>query len=153
VSLRLRCCSLAISTFGESNLKYYTGDTAKLGREGGSFFHMLIEDSSIIKNSADAARYIGMSPSTLKVYVEGGETCGMSFPSKRFEIRVPTASDAGGWPHFLEGGKTAVALEGENAGYLLFATHTNNERQTVARSNEYLGKLRSRTLRSCQNMA
>jgi hypothetical protein len=108
-----------VAFFGESNLKYYTGDTAKLGREGGSFFHMPIEDSSIIRNSADAARYTGMSPSTLKAYVEGGETYGISFPSNRFETRVPTAADAGGWPHFLEGGKTAVALEGENTGYLL----------------------------------
>jgi hypothetical protein len=108
-----------VAFFGESNLKYYSGDTAKLGREGGGFFHMPIEDSSIVTDTADAARYTGMSPSTLKAYVEGGETYGISFPSGGFDVRPPTAVDAGGWPHFLEGGKTAVALEGENAGYLL----------------------------------
>jgi len=38
------------------------------------------------------------------------------------QARVPTAEDAMGWPHFLEGGRTAVKTTGENPGYLLNPT-------------------------------
>ena len=38
------------------------------------------------------------------------------------KTKVPSAADAGGWPHYLEGGHTAVKLEGPNAGYLVNKT-------------------------------
>lgn len=38
-------------------------------------------------------------------------------------VSQPTAADAGGWPHFLEGGNTAVKTgDGPTAGYLVNPT-------------------------------
>jgi hypothetical protein len=111
-----------VAFFGESNVGYYTVENATLGRTGGSFFMMPLEDSALVTNAASAARYTGMSPSTLKAYTEGGDIFGISFPTNGMKARAPTAADAGGWPHFLEGGHTAVRLEGPNAGYLVNPT-------------------------------
>lgn len=108
--------------FGEDNLKYYSGETATLGREGRSFFMMPADDSFRVTNAASAARETGMSPSTLKAYRDGGDIYGLSFPAKEMPQRLPTAADADGWPHYLEGGHTAVKTEGPNAGYLINET-------------------------------
>jgi hypothetical protein len=114
--------SRGVAFFGESNVGFYTAENATLGAKGKSFFMMPLEDSAVVTNAGSAARYTGMSPSTLKAYKEGGDIFGISFPTKGMQVRVPTAADAGGWPHFLEGGHTAVRLEGPNAGYLVNPT-------------------------------
>ena len=39
------------------------------------------------------------------------------------EFIKPAAEDAGGWPHYLEGGNTAVKTgDGPNAGYMVTPT-------------------------------
>ncbi len=112
-----------VAFFGQSNLGYYTRDAATIGREGSSFFLMPLEDSAVVTDAASAARYTGMSPSTLQAYKEGGDIFGLSFPTAGMEMRLPTAADAGGWPHFLEGGHTAVLTgDGPKAGYLVNPT-------------------------------
>jgi hypothetical protein len=84
---------------------------------------MPLEDSAIIKDAADAARYTGRAPSAESAYLNGGDIYGLSFPTEGMKITRPTAADAGDWPHFLEGGNTAVRLgDGPNAGYLVNPT-------------------------------
>ena len=87
-----------VAFFGEDNLAYYTRENASIGREGKSFFLMPIEDSAIVKNASDAARYTGRAPSAEKAYLEGGDVFGLSFPTKGMKTTKPTATDAGGWP-------------------------------------------------------
>jgi hypothetical protein len=112
-----------VSFFGDSNLGYYTRDAATIGREGKPFFFMPLEDSAVVKNAADAARYTGRAPSAEAAYLNGGDIYGVSFPTNGMKVSVPTAADAGGWPHFLEGGNTAVRLgDGPGAGYLVNPT-------------------------------
>jgi hypothetical protein len=112
-----------VAFFGDSNLGYYTRDKATIGRDGKSFFFMPAEDSAAVKNAADAARLTGRAPSAEAAYLQGGDIYGLSFPTTGMQTRVPTAADAGGWPHFLEGGHTAVRLgDGPGAGYLVNPT-------------------------------
>ncbi|MFZ1983662.1 MAG: hypothetical protein WAU91_04565, partial [Desulfatitalea sp.] len=112
-----------VAFFGDDNLKYYTGSNVKLGAPGGKpFFFMPLEDSAAVNNAADAARYSGMAPSAQRAYLKNGEVFGVSFPTNGLTTGLPNAADAGGWPHFLEGGHTAVKLEGPNAGYLVNQT-------------------------------
>jgi hypothetical protein len=48
---------------------------------------------------------------------------GLSFPNDGMKTSVPTAADTAGWPHYLEGGHTAVKTgDGPNAGYLVNST-------------------------------
>lgn len=71
----------------------------------------------------NAARHTGRAPSAEAAYLQGGDIYGLSFPTTCMQTRVPTAADAGGWPHFLEGGHTAVRLgDGPGAGYLVNPT-------------------------------
>lgn len=112
-----------VAFFGDDNLKYYTGSNVKLGAPGGKpFFFMPLEDSAAVKNAGDAARLTGMAPSAQRAYLKNGEIFGVSFPTDGLNVKAPTAADAGGWPHFLEGGHTAVKLEGPDAGYLVNTT-------------------------------
>jgi len=113
-----------VAFFGENNIRFYNVENATLGAKGKSFFLMPLEDSAVVTSAGSAARYTGMSPSTLKAYAgeKGGDIFGISFPTKGMEVRLPTAADALGSPHFLEGGHTAVRLEGPNAGYLVNPT-------------------------------
>jgi hypothetical protein len=77
----------------------------------------------MVKDAADAALYTGRAPSAESAYLNGGDIYGLSFPTDGMAITRPTAADAGGWPHFLEGGNTAVRLgDGPNAGYLVNPT-------------------------------
>lgn len=120
-----------VAFFGTNNLKYYTGGTATLGRDGGSFFFMPIQDSGAVTNASTAMRYTGSAPSATSAYVDlatgapgDGIIYGISFPLEGKSVRVPTAADAGGWPHFLEGGHTAVKTgDGPLSGYLVNPTH------------------------------
>jgi hypothetical protein len=112
-----------VAFFGDDNLKYYTGSNVKLGAPGGKpFFFMPLEDSAAVQNASDAAKLTGMAPSAQRAYLKNGEVFGVSFPADNLSVRVPTTADAGGWPHFLEGGHTAVKLEGPDAGYLVNTT-------------------------------
>ena len=63
-----------------------------------------------------------MAPSVVRAYVNGKPVYGVAFPTEGLDIRLPTAADAGGWPHFLEGGRTAVRTAEPNGGYLLNTT-------------------------------
>jgi hypothetical protein len=84
---------------------------------------MPLEDSGIVRNASDAARYTGRAPSAEAAYLQGGDIYGLSFPTDGMKISLPTAADAGGWPHFLEGGHTAVKFgESPTAGYLVNPT-------------------------------
>ena len=113
-----------VAFFGETSLKYYTGSDTTLGAPGRNFFFMPIEDSGAVTDAASAARYTGMSPSTLEAYKTGGDIYGISFPTDDLTFEPPTTADAAGWPHFLEGGNTAVLTgDGPNAGYFVNPTH------------------------------
>jgi hypothetical protein len=112
-----------VAFFGDSSLRYYTVDNATLGASGRSFFMMPLEDSPAVTDAGSAARYTGMSPSTLDAYKNGGDIYGLSFPTGGMTLSQPTAADAAGWPHFLEGGHTAVLTgDGPDAGYLVNPT-------------------------------
>jgi hypothetical protein len=111
-----------VAFFGQDNLGFYTAENATLGAKGRSFFMMPLEDSAVVTNAETARLYTGMSPSTVKAYQEGGDIFGISVPTDGMEVGLPTAADARGWHHFLEGGHTAVRLEGPNAGYLVNPT-------------------------------
>lgn len=108
--------------FGEKNLPYYTCDKPKLGAPNRPFFFIPAQDTSEIKNAADAARCTGHAPSALDAYLNHQKVYGMTFPLPEIKnIRLPVRQDARGWPHFIEGGHTAVALSNEQ-GYLLNGT-------------------------------
>lgn len=114
-----------VAFFGKDNLdSYYSGDKVLVGAPNGKpFFLMPEQDATLVRNSADAARYTGMAPSAARAYTSGGDIYGLNFPTEGMDVRVPTAADADGWPHFLEGGQTAVSTgTGDNAGYLLNPT-------------------------------
>lgn len=111
-----------VAFFGRDNVRFYTPENATLGREGGAFFHMPIADSVLVTDAASAARYTGHAPSALEAYKTGGEIFGISFPRAGLGARVPTAADAGGYVHFLEGGHTAVRTEGPLGGFLVNPT-------------------------------
>jgi hypothetical protein len=111
-----------VSFFGDSNLPYYTRETATIGRDAKPFF-LPLEDSGVVQNAADAARYTGRAPSAEQAYMDAKDIFGLSFPTDGMKVSVPSAADAGGWPHFLEGGRTAVRLgDGPGAGYLVNPT-------------------------------
>jgi hypothetical protein len=114
--------SRGVAFFGESNLQFYVGENVTLGGAGRPFFFMSGEDAMLVTSRSAAARYTGMAPSVLRAYVTGEKVYGISFPTQGLRLGLPTATDAAGWPHFLEGGRTAVRLEGPNAGYLLNPT-------------------------------
>jgi hypothetical protein len=54
--------------------------------------------------------------------VERSTVYGVSFPTDGLPVTVPTAADAGGFAHFLEGGKTAMRTPGPRGGFLLNET-------------------------------
>lgn len=112
-----------VAFFGQDNKAYYTPANATIGRSGRPFFLMPLEDSGIVKNAGDAARYTGMAPSAQKAYLSGGDIYGLSFPLDGMSLAKPTAADAMGWDHYLEGGTTAVKTgDGPTAGYLVNQT-------------------------------
>ena len=112
-----------VAFFGEDNKGYYTREKATIGREGKTFFFMPLEDSAAVKTSADAAKHTGMAPSAQRAYMNDADIYGLSFPTTGKEITKPTLADSEGWPHYLEGGHTAVKTgDGPNAGYLVNST-------------------------------
>lgn len=112
-----------VAFFGKDNVGYYTKENATIGREGRSFFMMPLDDAAAVKNASDAARLTGMAPSARNAYLSGEDIYGLSFPTQGMRISQPMAADAMGWPHFLEGGHTAVLTgEGPGAAYLVNPT-------------------------------
>lgn len=105
-----------VAFFGPDNLRYYAGSNATLGTSSSPFFHMPLEDSAMVRSPSDALRYTGRAPSVEREVLNpagGGapEIYGLSFPLDGLNPRPPTAADAGGWPHYLEGGHTAVRMD------------------------------------------
>ena len=120
---RLRSDGWMVAFFDEkASTSYYAGPADTLGASGRPFFVMPAEDAGIVHNAHDAARYTGMSPATQAAYLNGENVHGLAFPTDGVGIRPPHAADAMGWPHFLEGGHTAVLGEGPDAGFLLNPT-------------------------------
>jgi filamentous hemagglutinin len=109
-----------VTFFGDDILPFYDPSKATIGKSNGApTFFMPLEDASLVSNAHDAAVYTGMAPSAQKAYLSNKEIFGFSFPTDGLKVAKPTSVDAGGWPHFLEGGQTAVKLEGPNAGYMV----------------------------------
>ena len=106
-----------VTFFGGTTAEYYKHPGATLGRAGGVVFFMSEKDSRLICSPSDAAQYTGMAPQVRDAYRFGEPIYGVNFPTAGLEVRAPTASDAGGYEHFLEGGFTAVRLA-DDAGYL-----------------------------------
>ena len=93
---------------------------ATLGQPGAHFF-MPLEDSKGVVDAASAYRYTGGAPAMGRAYTGGGEVFGVDFPLAGMTPRVPTAADAGGYVHYLEGGHTALRL-GDGGGFLVNET-------------------------------
>jgi hypothetical protein len=104
-----------VTFFNKDVSDFYMRENPTLGPAGKSLFMMPLEDSAVVTDAATAVRYTGAAPSTLKAYLTDGDIYGISFPTEGMELRVPTAADAGGYEHFLEGGHTAVRF---NDGFL-----------------------------------
>lgn len=98
--------------FGEEQLKYYEGDNPTLGREGSAVFMMPSEDAAGIRDGVDAAVQSGLAPSVTDAAREGRRIFGAQIPVGHLPQRLPTITDANGWPHFHPGGHTAVNIDG-----------------------------------------
>jgi hypothetical protein len=99
--------------FGEEQLAYNMGQNATLGQPGKPVFMMPEADATVVRDGLDAAIHTGMAPSTLRAFQEGRAIYGLAVPLEGMTPRIPTVADAGGWPHFLEGGHTAVRVGDE----------------------------------------
>jgi hypothetical protein len=101
-----------VAFFDRDILEYYVGDRATLGSGTAPFFHMPVEDAARINSPSDVLRETGRAPSIERAFERAGpdgpEIYGVAFPRDGVSPRVPTAEDAGGWPHYVEGGRTAV---------------------------------------------
>lgn len=104
--------SHGVRFFGEEQVKYYTGDNATLGREGSAVFMMPAEDAVNVNSAFDAAIESGLAPNVTEAAMEGREVYGALIPVDHLPQRLPTAEDAGGFPHFHPGGHTAVNVNG-----------------------------------------
>lgn len=121
-----------VAFFGQSNLKYYPANGATLGTPSSPFFHMPLEDAAVVRTPDDALRASGRSPSLEAEVIRSGRTgdpeiYGISFPLEGLSPSVATRTDAGSWPHFIEGGHTAVRMDDApgrpgTGGYLLNST-------------------------------
>lgn len=142
-----------VAFFNEAaNQRFYANPSATLGGKGRPFFVMPLEDGAHVSDAAGAARATGMSPATAEAYVGyrldpvtanpdlgrpvpewERDIVGIIFnPSDANTPHVPAASDAGHYPHYLEGGHTAVRTgDGPGAGYLL-----NDVREFVIRGGD-----------------
>ncbi|MFF1530862.1 hypothetical protein [Cellulomonas sp. NPDC058312] len=104
-----------VAFFDRDILEYYVGDRARLGSGAAPFFHMPAEDAGQFQSARDILRETGHAPSIQRAFdragPDGPEIFGISFPREGLEPRVPQAQDAGGWPHYIEGGRTAVRQE------------------------------------------
>ena len=123
--------SWGTSFFSEDVLQYYTGVDTRLGNGKSPMFHMTFEDAMHLTTPDDVLRHTGYAPSVEDAIrnpgPEGPEIYGVAFPREGLSPRVPVAEDAGGFPHYLEGGHTAVRLDDApgrpgTGGYLVNST-------------------------------
>jgi hypothetical protein len=104
--------------------RFYSGARVLLGSPNGVVFFMPLEDARQVRNVGDAARLTGMAPAMVRAMLEAGdpsavgEVYGVQFPTSGFSVSRPTASDANGWAHFLEGGNTAARTAGPHGAFL-----------------------------------
>lgn len=112
---------LGVRFFGEQDVEFFTTANPLLGPPKGAFF-MPLDDASLMRNGADVLRGTGHSPSILEAYVIDRDIYGLSFKTEGLPVRAPTAEDAGGYLHYLQGGQTAIRLPEPNGGYLLNET-------------------------------
>lgn len=99
--------------FVDENLaKSIQSGKANLGRPGDLGWVMPATDAASVRTPADAARYTGMAPMAQRAQANGQPIFEVNFPLDSVSVRAPTAADAGGFPHWMPGGHTAVALEG-----------------------------------------
>ncbi len=98
--------------FGADQLKYYTNPNATLGAPGSAVFMMPAEDAVNVHDAMSAAIESGMAPSVTDAWRNGDTVYGALIPIDHLPQRLPTAADAGGFPHFLPGGQTAVNIGG-----------------------------------------
>jgi YD repeat-containing protein len=91
----------------------------RLGRLNEPHFFMAVEDSATIRDAFDASRFSGRSPGTDRALIAGEPIYGLAFPTDGLGVRGPTSADAGGWAHYLEGGRTAVRTSLEPTGGFL----------------------------------
>jgi len=103
-------------------LPYIDQASATLGRSNSPHFFSPVDDVAGIRSTGEAARETGMAPSVARAYRNGTPVYGVSFPTEGLPVRLPNAADAGGWPHYLNGGQTAVRTADPNGGFLVNAT-------------------------------
>ena len=101
-----------VRLFGGEQLKYYTAPGSVLGREGSAVFVMPYEDVAKISSPAQAMIESGMAPSVTEAVVNGRDMYAAVFDTSHLPQRLPTIADAGGFEHFLPGGRTAVNIDG-----------------------------------------
>jgi hypothetical protein len=118
-----------VAFFGKDNLRYYAGNVdgsaPALGREGKGFFFMPLDDAAKVNSPVSAAIESGFAPSARNAWQNGEDIYGVSFPLNGLSPRAATATDAGGWRHFLDGGNTAVNVKGTDNFFV------NNTREFV----------------------
>ncbi len=95
---------------------------ATLGPKGGQVWMMPAEDAKGLRTKGEIVRATGNAPRPVQVYRSDSDMYGLAVPLEGVSRRHATASDAQGWPHYLEGGNTAVRLPGKDGGYLVNST-------------------------------
>jgi hypothetical protein len=110
------------AVFGKDLKPYYEVANPKLGAPGRPFFSTTGDDAAAIRNASDAARLTGGSPSTQSAYINGEDVYAIVYPRVGIPAKLPTAADARGWAHFLEGGTTALRIDGPKGGFLVNST-------------------------------
>lgn len=73
---------------------------------------MPYEDAQNIASPAQAMIESGMANSVTQAVVDGKPVYAAVVDVGHLPQRLPTAADAGGWPHYLPGGHTAVNIDG-----------------------------------------
>lgn len=111
---------MGVAFFGENNLHHWQKPNPTLNAPGKYFFMMRPESANLVTNSATAMRYTGQSASTEFAYKSGGRLFRVEVPLEGIFTYRPTSAHAQGWPHFREGGFTAVRTSlGPEGGYLI----------------------------------
>lgn len=104
----------SVFTFFDTDIKdlYANGLAPTLGRDGNPVFVMPRDDANLISSIEDAAVATGGAPRVMAAWRNGEDVFGIEIPVDGLNLRVPTAADAGGYEHFLEGGYTALNQDG-----------------------------------------
>jgi hypothetical protein len=104
-----------VAFFGPDNLRFYATESPTLGTRTSPFFHMTADDAARLRTPDDILRETGRAPSVerevLNPSADSPQIYGISFPRDDLGPRAPMPEDAGGWPHYLEGGHTAIRMD------------------------------------------